>query len=130
MDVLQFAQPIKSGRGRGQSGCGTKKEIMNCGVNVYPFIGACSIEFFVTQRTYPQGSEGSTSVCIWEVPGSISGPDFSFVDSDLQLFVSSLLHDCLHSTPYQATTTSLYVVSGIVSPNSLLFILTSSTYPL
>ena len=81
MDVLQFAQPIKGGgRGRGQSGCGTKKEILNCSVNVCPFIGACSIEFFVTQRTYPQGSEGSTSFSIWEVPGSNSDSEFSFAD--------------------------------------------------
>jgi hypothetical protein len=80
MDVLQFAQPIKGGRGRGQSGCGTRKEILNCMVNVCPFVGACSIEFFVTQRTYPQGSECSTLVCIWEVPGSKSNPEFNFAD--------------------------------------------------
>ena len=78
MDVLQFAQPIKGGRGRGHSGCGTRNEILSCIVKVCPFIGACSIEFFVTQRTYPQGSEGSTLVCIKEVSGSNSGSEFGF----------------------------------------------------
>jgi hypothetical protein len=67
MDVLQFAQPIKGGRGSGHSDCGTRKEILSCNVNACSFIGECSTEFFVTQRTYPQGSEGSTLVCIREV---------------------------------------------------------------
>jgi hypothetical protein len=70
----------KGWEGRGHSGCGTRKEILNCNVNVCPFIGECSTEFFVTQRTYPQGSEGSTLVCSREVPGSNYGPEFSFAD--------------------------------------------------